>query len=140
MEFFTLYRKPPKCGFRFSLPSLAVQSEKKSCDVNEIMRRFVKTGFIDHVRRDEPLYTDTESIVQKMAEARELVERTDEAFWSLPSAVRDVIGEPSNLPSWLVNNRDEAAKYGFVASEKQEVPPVVQPPVEAAKDVSTSNT
>ena len=129
MKFFTLFDKPLPVGTACNTPSLTVQSEKAQCDINAIIARYKKTGVIDHVKRDEPLYADCEAAITDLERANALVAATDDAFWSLDSSVRDRIGEPSNLPSWIMANREEAEKFGFVA------PVAVQtqtPPVEAS--------
>ncbi|AKO71490.1 minor CP 1 [Chimpanzee faeces associated microphage 1] len=133
MKFFTLFDKPSPVGTACNTPSLTVQSEKAQCDINAIIARYKKTGVVDHIQRGEPLYADCEQAITDLAKARILVEDTEDAFWTLPSSVRDVIGEPSNLPSWASANRSEAEKYGFLAP--QATPPadsVTPPPTDSA--------
>lgn len=122
MKFFTLYDKPSPVGTACRSASLTVQSEKSQCDINLIIARYKKTGVIDHVKRDSPLYADCEEAISALRRAEDLVEQTHDAFWSLPSDVRDQIGEPSRLPSWAAEHRDDAIKYGFLASAPAQAP------------------
>ncbi|AKO71499.1 minor CP 1 [Chimpanzee faeces associated microphage 3] len=133
MTFFTLFNKPSPVGTACNTPSLTIQSEKAQCDINAIIARYKKTGVVDHIKRDQPLYADCEQAITDLEKARILVEDTEEAFWMLPSSVRDLIGEPSNLPTWASVNRSEAEKYGFI--KPQSTPPVdsaTPPPVDSA--------
>jgi len=50
-------RNRVKTSFKDS-PSLTIQDQKKSTDINEILNRFQKTGLIDHVQQNEPAFAD----------------------------------------------------------------------------------
>ena len=68
--------------------ALTKQSFKESCDINNIMRRYVKTGVIDHVNKWEPQYGDvTGADFQK---AVSVITQSEEMFQDLPAKVRDV--------------------------------------------------
>lgn len=137
MKFFTLFDKPSPVGTACNTPSLTVQSEKAQCDINLIIARYKKTGVLDHIKRDEPLYVDCEQAIADLEKARLLVEDTEDAFWSLPSSVRDVIGEPSNLPTWAASNRADAQKYGFLASSPADPATPLADPVTPLADSAT---
>lgn len=139
MKFFTLYDKPPHVGAAFTLPSLAVQSEKAQCDINAIIARYKKTGNIEHVASGQPLYADCEKAIADLEKARELVERTEDAFWSLSSDVRDQIGTPDNMPAWMSANREAAVKFGFLAPESP-APSAPVAPAETPKPETAANS
>jgi len=50
-------RNRVKTSFKDS-PSLTIQDQKKSTDINEILNRFQKTGLMDHVQQNEPAFAD----------------------------------------------------------------------------------
>jgi len=50
-------RNRVKTSFKNS-PSLTIQDQKKSTDINEILNRFQKTGLMDHVQQNEPAFAD----------------------------------------------------------------------------------
>lgn len=49
-------RQPSKTNIKDFGESLAVQEQKESTDINNILKRFDKTGLIDHVNQNEAQY------------------------------------------------------------------------------------
>lgn len=74
-------------GLRCEDESLAQQSFKEECDINVIVKRFGLTGTMPESVRT-PVYADFTDMVTDYHSAMELVLRADEAFMSLPAAVR----------------------------------------------------
>lgn len=68
-------------------PSMAKQSMKAETDINNIMRRYVATGFVSHVQNKTPVYMDV-SDVRDYREAVERVRTTEVFFKGLPAKVR----------------------------------------------------
>ncbi len=62
------------------------QSHKKACDVNQIMKRYIKTGVIDHVKENAPRYMDVPAI--DYTEAMAMVASADSMFEELPAQAR----------------------------------------------------
>lgn len=63
------------------------QEFKESCDVNNIMRNYEKTGIITHINSSEPRYGFVEA--QTYQDALNAVISAQQRFNELPSAVRD---------------------------------------------------
>ncbi len=63
------------------------QHHAKSCDINTIMARYVKTGVMDHISKYEPRYGDVSSADWQAAQ--NLVAGVKTEFEELPAYVRD---------------------------------------------------
>lgn len=97
----------------------AQQQFKDDCDINSIMRRFQKTGAIDHVAAHQPRYgvatpTDYHSAMNIITNAQSM-------FADLPSGLRRKFnGDPSELLKFVQDpkNADEAKELGLALSDK----------------------
>ncbi len=134
MKFVTAYglHDPKKFGIDFTGEvSLTHQSMAADCDINNIMKRFEKTGVIDHVREhgdygDFLEATDYHTSMLKVLEAQEM-------FAALPAAVRAKFeNDPGQFLSFVhePSNRREMAEMGLLDPEvAQEVLAAETPPV-----------
>lgn len=111
------------------LPSLAVQSCKDECDINQILKKYMKTRLMTHVNQNQGNYGDFTS-VQDYRSSLDQVMAAQEMFDSLPSNVRKrfendpaefltFVGDPSNL--------QEAKDLGLIPVDDG---PVVPPPID----------
>lgn len=118
-------------------PSLTVQSEKDSCDINKIVSRFSDKrkdpkriaqdlAMTPFVRTESPQYGDFASLPLDYHEAQLLLQRADESFLELPSAVRKRFeNDPGQLIEFINDeaNREEAIKLGLIpAPQAPELP------------------
>lgn len=116
-------------------PSLTIQSEKDSCDINKIVSRFsnkrkdIKRIAQDlimtpYVRSGSPQYGDFASVPLNYQDALEMVQNADSSFQELPSALRKRFdNNPGLFLEFIADeaNRDEAVKLGLVpAPQSQE--------------------
>lgn len=98
----------------YIIPSLAVQSEKESSDINVIVKRFGLTGAMPPNPR-VPHYGDFEG-VDDFQSAMEAVRRAQEDFLALPPDLRSRFGnDPQGLLEFVENpdNYEEAVKLGL---------------------------
>jgi len=80
-------RERKSCAIDFSNdPGLTEQSHRDACNVNNIIKKHLKTGAITHLNKMEAQYGDVSGI--DFQSALETVERAQEAFDLLPSQVR----------------------------------------------------
>lgn len=128
MKIFTAYNQPPKVRLDCSGDkSMTRQSEKESCDVNVIMRRYVKTGMLPEGFNAQGVFAD----VSEVGTYRDVVERihqADRAFMSLPAALRKRFGHsPGEFLEFVSDpaNREELERLGLV--KKPEAAPVSAP-------------
>lgn len=114
--------RPTVCGEK----SMTRQSEAESCDINQIMKRFEKTGVLPMDTR-EAVFTDV-SEIGSFREALDVVARATAGFMELPAKVRERFG---NDPVYFVDfcqdpaNRGELEELGLV--ETAEAAPEVAP-------------
>lgn len=99
-----------------NLPSKTDQSFKKECDVNEIMRKYLKTGQMAHLRGMQGTYADV-SEIGDLQECVQKVQLAQEAFNSLPATLRNKLNnDPSKFIEYLNDpkNVDEAVELGLM--------------------------
>lgn len=91
------------------------QQHKKECDVNNIIRKYDKTGLITHVSRFEGTFGDLSG-----ADFKEMSDRVAKArsmFEELPSNIRhEFKNDPSRLLQFMDDpgNRAKAEKLGLI--------------------------
>lgn len=100
----------------------AQQQFKEDCDINSIMRRFQKTGAIDHVSKYQPTYGFASP--QTYHDSMNVITYAQSMFNDLPSSVRD---EFSNNPQAFLEfvqdpaNADRARELGIALSPEAAV-------------------
>lgn len=122
------YGPPVKVQLASGQPSRAMQSFKDECDINNILRRYQKTGLISHVQRFQGKYSDLSS-VPDYHQAMQIVLDANEAFDSLPSTVRKACNNDPVQFLQLVSDpekRDQAVALGLM--KKAEPDPAAAPP------------
>ena len=116
-------------------PTMAIQSEKNSCDINQIVNRYMKTGVMSNYRTDKPMYGDFSSAVDYHDSVLR-AQQAEDTFMQLPAQLRKRFNnDPGELIDFLANenNRSEAIKLGLVdAPQDVQVPQgdVTPPPQE----------
>lgn len=124
MKFHTQFDPPPAGEKEYPGTGRTQQHMKDECDINLILKRFEKTGQLQHVNGEPPRYgdftnvTDYQTAVQRVAEA-------DREFLELPAHIRSRFhNSPGELLDFLSNdsNLAEAVELGFI-----EVPEVESP-------------
>lgn len=121
----SFYRPHERVTKSFKLPSMTKQSHKDECDINLILRRFEKTGVLEHVRENPGRYLDlpTEPDYQT---ALNTVMQAEAAFMELPSKVRERFrNDPALFVEFATDSRnlDEMVALGLAKK-----PPVSSPP------------
>lgn len=98
-------------------PSMTIQSDKDSCDINKILSTFNSTGVMSNIRTDEPFSGDFSGVTDFQSAMNAVVAAQD-AFMELPADVRKRFNnDPGQLIDFLGDpqNRSEAVKLGLVA-------------------------
>ena len=97
----------------------AQQQFKEDCDVNTIMRRYNKTGLIDHVKTHQPEYGF--ATPKQYHDSMNLIARAESMFNDLPSELRN---EFHNNPQAFLEfvqdpkNAERANELGIPLSDK----------------------
>lgn len=105
------YEKPVLvCG-----PTMTKKSQQDETDINNIIKRYDRTGVLSHMAAHEPVYMDVDPIT--FQDAMQTVINAQQAFESLPSSIRSKF---SNNPKEFLeyvqdpNNKDEAIELGLL--------------------------
>lgn len=91
------------------------QQFAKECDVNEIMRKFMKTGQVTHLAKHQGQFVDV-SEIPDLHTAMIQVAAAQQTFDLLPAELRKRFGNsPVNMVEFLQDpsNDDEAVKLGL---------------------------
>lgn len=111
-------------------PGRTKQAFKAECDINTIMKRYEKTGIVDHVARFGGRYGDYLGAVDYHTAMNE-VTKAQEMFLSLPARVRARFGnDPGQFVEFALNpeNLDELRELGLAPPrEREEAPPAPAP-------------
>lgn len=97
------------------------QHHKKECDVNEIIRKYDKTGLISHISRIEARFGDFTGADFKSM--RDQVAKATSMFEQLPAKIKNRFGnDPANLLAFMENpeNREEGIKLGLIRRDTPE--------------------
>lgn len=108
----------------FSGDTRTKQSMKAECDINNIMKRYVKTGNISHFSKHAGYYDFCPEIDYRGA--LELLNQAQEMFEDLPAPTRKRFdNDPGKFLGWIQDpkNLDEARELGL-ANPKKPTPPV----------------
>lgn len=107
----TQIRKPynrTRVQTSFTGDSLTKQQFKKECDINHILKRYKKTGIIDHVKQSSISYLDLTD-VPTFHEALNIVHSANDAFMSLPSVLRNKFkNDPSLFLDFVSDPKNES--------------------------------
>lgn len=117
------------------------QSHRDECDINTIMKRFEKTGMLEHANQYEGSYGDFTQIPEDYQSAVNLVQNAQQMFMSLPAEVRGRFeNDPGEFLAFVSNreNRDEMLEMGLIPQPPQ--PETVPEPVPEATEVVPRET
>ncbi len=124
-------------------PSLAKQSFADSCDINNILAKYQKTGVIDHMAKHGPEYGDVSAI--SFTEAQQLVANATSMFNELPSRARDHFNnDPAQFLAYFDENEEpdltELARLGLLDPGYTPPTPEKKDAPAAAQDASPEKT
>jgi len=113
-------------------PTMTKQSMQDECDINILMKKYEKTGMIDHVIRYKGQYADVTSQLDYQ-EALHTIMDAQSMFASLPASVRDRFGNsPEHFLKFVEDpaNETEMRKMGLMDTpyEEPSTPPETPPP------------
>ena len=119
-KFYTRYGKKVavQLEFDFSL-GLTEQHHKDDCDLNVIVKNYVRTGQLPTNQSGPGVFGDFSGSPEDYAEAVRMLDEARAAFAALPANVRKRFNnDPQQLLAFLDNpdNRAEAEKLGLVAT------------------------
>lgn len=113
-------------------PSMAHQSFKDECDINNIMAKYVSTGLLEHQRAHQGRYGDF-CDAPSYHEAMNQVAAVTQMFDALPAPVREHFGnDPADFLAAAGDpeRQQELVELGLVDNQSQIVPPGTVPAAE----------
>ena len=115
-------------GIDFKDPSLAVQASKDECDLNVIIKKYLRTGELPGLR--QTVYGDI-SKIGNLKECLDQAYAAEEAFMALPADIRRHFdNDPVKLVEFASDdsNYDKAVELGLVIPKAKPVSPSQQVP------------
>lgn len=115
------------------------QAFKESCNINTILKRYVTTGVIDHVKKYAPEYGEVSSM--DFEQAFNTVKKSKEMFASLPAVVRENFGHSvENFLAYMENpeNRTQESLLTTSASRNGDAERTAAELEAAAEPVTTA--
>lgn len=103
-----------KCG-----PGRTRQEFKDECDVNQILRKFAKTGLATHMAKGVPQYGDFSNVTDYQT-AIEQIKDAELSFLELPANIRRYFdNNPAKLVQWMSDpeNAQEAIDMGLASGK-----------------------
>lgn len=116
---------------------LTKQSEKDSCDINQILKRYERTGSLPDLIRSDGHFADYSEVLDYQ-EACELIRHAEYQFAALDAPIRNrFANDPGNFLAFATDprNREEMGKLGLLKESPApgpEAPPAVAPGSPAA--------
>lgn len=124
IKIYKQYDKPLKIPYDPG-KGAAEQSHKNACDINRIVKKYQKTGAIDHQNKYEPRYDDMTGT--DFQTAMNMVANATNMFNELPANVRARMdNDPAKFLDFIQNpvNKPEAVKLGLMdESDNWTAPP-----------------
>lgn len=129
MTFITAYEKKLRTRLFFGdEKSRTKQSFAAECNINNIMKKYQKTGVLEHIARHAPTYGDFTPIDYK--QAMETVAEANSMFEELPSSVRTRFSnDPAEFLAFVEEPENiDALRDMGLAKPKPPAPPEPKPP------------
>lgn len=111
-------------------PSATKQEFKDDCDINKILRKYQRTGAINHFAKYAPMYGDFSSC--DLQEAHDLIKRASKMFDELPSSIRKEVSTPEGFLDFVQDPKNKARmdELGLTKAPRAPItpPPAASPP------------
>jgi len=115
-KFKSAYDPHPRIQPKLNPKSLTHQSMAPECDINTIMKKYERTGILEHRNRFEGTYGDFTQVPENYHESMNAVLAADEMFGTLPSRIRRRFhNDPGVFVEFAANpeNAEELVKLGL---------------------------
>lgn len=100
--------------------SMTEQHHEKSCNINNIMAKYQKTGLVDHINRMEGKFADVVGADYK--DAMDLVKAAETEFYELPSEVRKRLRNDVSLYLDMIQTDDGVLELSEILNPTPEMP------------------
>lgn len=109
--------------------SMTRQEAKDECDINNIMKKFERTGMLDHRNQFQGQYGDYTNVPTDYHSAMNQVVAAEEMFLTVPAKVRAKFGnDPGAFLAFVSDpkNQDEMIELGLATRQQLEEPMKVE--------------
>lgn len=120
----------------------AKQEFKDECDINNLMKRYERTGVLEHVNRMQGSYGDFTDVVD-FATAFDVVRRAEIMFLTLPARIREDFGnDPGRFLQFATDpaNASKMVEYGLAKPVEDPAPPAASAAAPAAAPAPSGGT
>lgn len=110
------YDPPIRKPILFTKQTMAKQAFKDESDINTIMKRYERTGLLEHTRNSSPQYGDFSNVVDYQTAINQIMD-AQRAFSELSAQVRRRFGnDPAEFLAFMDDpaNADEARALGLL--------------------------
>lgn len=114
MQYITAYQPKERHRISFGTKSRTKQAHAKEADINYIMRKYLKTGLLEHSRKHEPDYGFATS--EDFHTSMNIITKANSMFEELPSQIRSKFeNKPDQFLDFVhdENNLEEMIKMGL---------------------------
>lgn len=121
LKFRTPWRRPRTAGITFHEATLTKQSFKDECDINNILKRFERTGQLPELIKQNPQYGEFAD-APAYQDALNLVLHAQEQFDALSSKVRERFNnDPTKFLEFASNpqNGEEMVRLGLATKRER---------------------
>lgn len=142
MEFLTKFNRPKKSGLKCPEKTRTKQSFKDECDINNILKKYQKTGQLPDMIRSNPQYGDFSDVVDYQT-GLDIVNKAHTQFMALSADVRErFANSPEKFLQFCgdVKNLPEMIKMGIAIERKPENNTETKPEVKNEKQTFSSPT
>jgi len=129
-KFKVAYTQYPRVHPVLDPVSLTHQSMAPECDINTIMRKYERTGVLEHRNTYEGTYGDFSDAPSDYHESMNQVLAADEMFETLPAKIRRRFhNDPGVFLDFATNpeNQDELIKLGLATARPEPLLEPIQP-------------
>lgn len=128
LEFITIYGKKKKVTLACKDPSLADPAQAAETDINNIMKKYEKTGVITHINEAIPQFGDVSKLGDYQACLHQVMQ-AEQLFSELPARVRErFLNDPAQFIAFMDDekNLEEAIKLGLAIPKPSNQTPAPQ--------------
>ena len=128
-------------GISFPEPTRTMQSSKDECDINQIMKRFEKTGQLPETIKSDPQYGDFSSLPD-FQDSLHIVQKSEDQFSKLSARVRARFeNDPAKFLEFAQNpaNAQEMVDLGLALKREPAPAPEAPQAVKKVKHTKSSN-
>lgn len=138
MQYITAYQEKERHQIDFGTKSRTKQAHVKETDINHIMKKFLKTGLMEHSRNHQPDYGFATS--EDFHTSMNIITRANSMFEDLPSQIRSRFeNRPDKFLDFVndENNQQEMVKMGLLDPIYQYKPEDIS---EQSSEIDSGNT